>query len=126
MTVTSGTVASAVRVDELGAAADDAVPLLVGAGQEARHVDEGQDRHVEGVAGAHEPRGLLGGVDVERAGELHRVVGHDAHRAALDPAEADDDVRGEQRLDLEELAVVERLDLDDLVHVVGHVRRCPG
>ena len=43
-----------------------------------------------------------------RAGELHRLVGDDADRAALDPAEADDDVRREQRLHLEELAVVER------------------
>jgi hypothetical protein len=102
-----------VGVDELGAAADDAVPLLVGAGQEARDVDEGEDRDVEGVAGAHEPGRLLRGVDVEAAGELHRLVGDDADRAALDPAEADEDVRREQRLDLEELAVVDDV-LDDL------------
>ena len=57
-----------------------------------------------------------------RAGELHRLVGHDADRAALDPAEADDDVRREQRLHLEELAVVEDV-LDDRVHVVGLVGR---
>ncbi len=48
-----------VRVDELRAAADDAVPLLAGAGQEAGHVHEGQHRDVEGVAGAHEAGGLL-------------------------------------------------------------------
>ena len=96
-----------VGVDQLRAAADDAVPLLVGAGQEAGHVDEGQHRDVEGVAGAHEAGGLLGGVDVEAAGELHRLVGDDADRAALDAAEADEDVRREQRLDLEELLVVE-------------------
>ncbi len=110
-----------VGVDQLRAAADDAVPLLVGAGQEAGHVDEGQHRDVEGVAGAHEPGGLLGGVDVEGAGELHRLVGHDADRAALDPAEADDDVGGEHRLDLEELLLVHDR-ADDLVHVVGLVR----
>ena len=57
-----------------------------------------------------------------RAGELHRLVGDDADRAALDPAEADDDVRREQRLHLEELAVVEHR-LDHGVHVVGLVRR---
>ena len=62
------------------------------------------------------------GVDVERAGELHRLVRHHAHRPALDPAEADDDVRREQRLHLEELAVVEHV-LDDGVHVVGLVGR---
>ena len=57
-------------------------------GQEARHVDEGEDRDVERVAGPHEAGGLLGGVDVEGAGELHRLVGDDTDRAALDPAEA--------------------------------------
>ena len=62
------------------------------------------------------------GVDVEGAGELHRLVGDDADRAALDAAEADDDVRREQRLHLEELAVVDDV-LDDGVHVVGLVRR---
>ena len=111
-----------VGVDQLGAAADDAVPLLLGAGQEAGHVDEGQHRDVERVAGPHEPGGLLGRVDVQRAGELHRLVGDDADRAALDPAEADDDVRREQRLHLEELPVVEDV-LDDRVHVVGLVGR---
>src|SRR5512146_781997 len=54
-----------VGVQQLGAAADDAAPFLGGAGQEAGHVDEGQDRDAEGVAGAHEPGGLLGGVDVQ-------------------------------------------------------------
>ena len=122
MTVTLRHGRLGVGVDELGAAADDAVPLLVGAGQEAGDVDEGQHRHVERVAGAHEPRGLLRRVDVERAGELHRLVGDDADRAALDPAEAADDVRREQRLHLEELAVVDDV-LDHGVHVVRLVGR---
>ena len=110
-----------VGVDQLRAAADDAVPLLVGAGQEAGHVHEGQHRDVERVAGAHEARGLLRRVDVEGARELHRLVGDDADRPALDPAEAHDDVRREERLDLEELLVVQHRG-DDLVHVVRLVR----
>ena len=122
MTVTLRDGRLGVGVDQLGAAPDDAVPLLVGAGQEAGDVDEGEHRDVERVAGAHEPGRLLRGVDVQGAGELHRLVGHDADRAALDPAEADEDVRREQRLHLEELAVVEDV-LDDGVHVVGLVRR---
>ncbi len=97
----------AVRVEQLRAAADDAVVLLLGAGQEARDVDEGDDRDVEGVAGAHEAGGLLGGVDVEAAGELGRLVGDDADAAAVDATEADDDVLGALGLDLEELVVVE-------------------
>ena len=57
-----------------------------------------------------------------RAGEVHRLVGDDADRAALDPAEAADDVRREQRLHLEEVAVVDDV-LDDRVHVVRLVGR---
>jgi hypothetical protein len=48
---------------------DDAAVLLVGAGQEAGHVLEGDQRDVEGVAEAHEARALDRGVDVEHAGE---------------------------------------------------------
>ena len=91
-------------------------------GRKPGHVHEGDDRHVEGVAGPHEPRRLLGGVDVEAAGELGRLVGDDADAAAVDAAEPDDDVHGALGLHLEELVVVEQA-ADHLVHVVGLVGR---
>ncbi len=47
------------REEELRAMLDDAAVLLIGAGEEAGHVDERQHRDVEGVAEAHEPGGLL-------------------------------------------------------------------
>ena len=47
-----------VGVQQLGAVADDPAPLLVGPGQEARHVAERDQRDVERVAGAHEAAGL--------------------------------------------------------------------
>ena len=50
------------------------------------------------------------------AGLLHRVVGDDADHDALDAAEADDQVAGEQRVHLEEIAVVDQ-PADDAVHV---------
>ena len=77
---------------------DQAAVFLRGARQEARHVDEGHDRNVEGVAEAHEARGLARGVDVEHAGEHHRLVGDEAHGAAGDAAEAGDDVPRERLL----------------------------
>ena len=55
-------------------------------------------------------------------GQLHRLVGDDADGAALDPAEADDDVRREQRLHFQEVGVVQDV-LDDPVDVIGLVRR---
>src|SRR6478735_632308 len=111
-----------VGVEQFRAAADDAVVFLVGAGQEAGDVDEGDDGDVERVAGAHEAGGFFGGVDVEAAGEDGGLVGDDPDATAVDAAEADDDVAGAFGLDLEEFVVVEDA-ADDLVHVVGLVRR---
>ena len=73
---------------QLGAVLDQAAIFLVGARQEARHVDEGDDRDVEAVAEAHEARGLARGVDVEHAGQHHRLIGDDADGAAVDAGEA--------------------------------------
>ncbi len=106
---------------QLGAVLDQAAILLRGARQEARHVDEGDDRDVEAVAEAHEARGLARGVAVEHAGQHHRLVGDDADRAAFHAGEAGDDVLGEALLDLEEVALVDDLQ-DQLLHVVGLVR----
>ena len=80
------------RVQQLGAVADDPAPLLARAGQEAGHVGEGEQRDVEGVAEAHEARGLLTGVDVQHPGHLRRLVAHDADRPSTQSREADDDV----------------------------------
>ncbi len=91
-----------------------------GARQEARHVDEGHDRDVEAVAEAHEARRLARAVDVEAAGQHHRLVGDDADGRALHAGEADHDVAGVVRLHLEEIALVDDL-LDQLLHVVGLV-----
>ena len=60
--------------------ADDPAPLLRRARQEARDVDERDERDVERVAGAHEARRLVRGVDVEHAGERARLVADDADR----------------------------------------------
>src|SRR6516164_10398137 len=54
-------------VKQLGAVADDAAKLLVGAGEKSGHVLEGHKRDVEGVAEAHEARALIRRVDVEAA-----------------------------------------------------------
>ena len=53
-----------VRVDELGAAANDALVLLANAWQKAGHIDKSQHGHVERVAGADKARCLLGRADV--------------------------------------------------------------
>ena len=100
---------------------DDAAELLGGAGQEAGHVLEGDERDVEAVAEAHEARALERGVDVEAAGQVRGLVGHDPDRPAAEPPEADDEVRREVGLDLEEVPVVEHRP-HDVLDVVGLVR----
>ena len=75
---------------------------------------------LKAVAEAHEARRLAAGVGIEHAGQHHRLVGDEADGAALDAAEAGDDVLGKVRLDLEEIAFVGDLQ-DQLLDVVGFV-----
>ena len=95
---------------------------MIGAGQEAWYVHKGQHRNVESVAGADKTCGFLGGVDIEGAGKLHRLIRHHANCAAFHPAETDDQVGGEQWLHLQEVTVVQHV-LNDGVHVVGLIHR---
>ena len=105
------------RGDHLGAVADDAFALHLGADHEAGHVGEEQQRQVERVAAPHEACGLVGRVDEQDAAEVLRVAGDDADRPAVEAREAADQLLREQRLDLgERLGVDQRV--DDLVHVV--------
>ena len=106
---------------------DDAAVLLRRAGHEAGHVDEGDHRDVERIAEPHEARRLDAALDVQAAGQHHRVVGDDAHALAVHAAETDDDVLRVLALQLEEVAIVHDLvdqfaDLIGLVRVVGHQR----
>ena len=108
--------------------ANDASVLLRGAWEEARHVDERDQRDVERVAEAHEPRALVRRVDVERARHHLGLVGHDADRLAVEVREPDHHVHGVERLHLEEVAVVDDggdhvLDVVRLFGVVGYDRR---
>ena len=111
----------AVGVEHLRAVADDARVLLVDARQEARDVDERQERDVEGIAEADKARRLVGRIDVEAARHDLRLVGDDADDLAVEARVADDDVRRKELLDLEELAVIDER-ADDFLHVVWHVR----
>ncbi len=103
---------------------DDPAVLLGRPREEARHVDEGQQRDVEGVAEADEARSLDRGVDVEAAGEDRGLVRHDADGPPVHPREPDDDVSRVVLLDLEEIPVVR--DLPDHVPDVVRLRRDVG
>lgn len=58
------------------------------------------------VAQLEEAGGLVGGVAVDRAAEVRRVTGDQAHRAALDPDQRGDDPDAEGAAQLEHRAAV--------------------
>src|SRR5690606_27288617 len=103
---------------EFRSAADDTRPFLVCAGKVAGNVDESDDRDGERIAEAHEAARLLTRLDVQGSRHLRGLVGDDADRTSFDAAETDDDVRCEQRLNLDEVTIVDDM-LDDRVNVVG-------
>ncbi len=107
---------------QLGTVADDAAVFLHRAGQEAWHVFEGDERNVERIAEAHEPRALHRRVDVERAGEHRRLVRDDANRPAVQAREAHQDVLRVMLMHFEEVALV-HYRMDHVQHVVRLVGR---
>ena len=107
ITVTFGTVASANANSSLAPCRMMPPYSCTVPGQEPGHVLERDERDVERVAEAHEPRALHRRVDVERPGQHRRLVGDDADRAAVEPREADDDVLRVVLMHLEEIALVD-------------------
>ncbi len=75
---------------------------------------------LKAVAHLDEPRGLLGRLDVEDAGQGLRLVGDDADDLAVEAGQGADDVPRPALVDLQVVPVVHQL-LDDLGHVVGAV-----
>ena len=76
---------------------------LLGSGPTMKpgRVAQEQHRQVERVAQLHEARRLVGAVAVDRAAEVHRVVGDDAERPPLDAGERGDHAGAEPAAQLE-------------------------
>ena len=93
------------RVGEqhLGAVADDAAVLLLHAGQEPGHVDERDQRDVEGVAEPDEPARLVEALMSSTPESTDGWLAMTPIDRPRMPGEADDDVRGVARLHLEEV-----------------------
>ena len=113
--------ALAVGEQEFCAVLDDAAIFLRSAGQEAGHIDQCEDRNVEGIAKAHEARSLARGIDVEAARQHHRLIGDDADAFALDADEAGEDVARVSFLNFKEVALIGQR-MDEFAHVVRFVR----
>ena len=83
-----------VSIEHLGTVADDAAVFLSRPRQEARYIDEGDDRDIEAVAEADETSRLVRCVDIQAAGKEFRLVGDDTDGLAVKAGEAGDDIEG--------------------------------
>ena len=99
---------------------DDAAVLLIDARHEARDILDSHDRDIEAVAETHEASTLLRSIDVERASEHLRLISDESDCASSHASEADDDVLGEVRSNLEEVLMVADW-LDDILDVIRDV-----
>ena len=107
--------------EQFGAMLDQTAIFLLGPGHEARHVDKGDDRNVETIAKADKARTFARRINVQNAGQRHRLIGHKADRGAFHPAKAAYDIGAKSRADFKEVTFIDRL-LDQLLHVIGLVR----
>ena len=100
--------------------ADDAAVLLVDTGEKAGHVDKGDQRDVERIAGPNEAGGLLRRLDVEHTGQHHRLVAHYADGTAVEASKATHDALAPRGVVLHEVAVVDDV-TDHGLNVIGDV-----
>ena len=101
--------------------ADDAAELLLGPRQKTRHILQGHEREVERVTETDEVGAFHGGIDVERAGEMGRLIRHDADRLPTEAGEPDDKIARKVLVNLEERAVV-RDCVNEIENVVWLIR----
>ena len=106
MTVTSGRWPPS-RRRALRAVADDAAVLLLHPGRNPGTSTKVTQRDVEGVAEPDEPAALIEALMSMAPERTEGWLRDDPDGAAAEPREADDDVLGVRRLDLEEVAVVD-------------------
>ncbi len=78
-----------VGIEHFRAVPDDPFFFLLLAGKKTRHIHQGDDWDIKCVAKADEAGRLVRGVNVEAAGEKHRLIGDEARRITVEAAETD-------------------------------------
>ena len=78
-----------IGVKHFRAVADDTFLFLLLAGKKTGDVHQRDDWDIERVAKTDEARCFVRRIDVQAAGEEHRLVGHEADRRTVEPTEAD-------------------------------------
>ena len=94
--------------------------LLIYARHESGNINQCHQGDVEAVAKPDEPGCFVGSVDVQDPGQMLGLIADDAHRVAVEAAQAHHDVGSETLMDLHELLVIDD-PVDNVPHVVGPV-----
>jgi len=97
---------------------DNTTVFLTRTRQEARAVDKGDDRQIEGVTNADVAGDFVTRIDVERTGHIAGLVSNNADRVAIHTCKTNDSVLRVGRLDFHEAVTVE----DGINHVTNVVR----
>mmetsp|Transcript_29814 Transcript_29814/g.58374 ORF Transcript_29814/g.58374 Transcript_29814/m.58374 type:complete len:280 (-) Transcript_29814:818-1657(-) len=118
-----GDSAFGVGVQQFGSVPDDPAVLLGRSGQEARHIDKGDDRDVETVAEPHKPGCFDRCVNVQAASQLFGLVGYNSDGPAFHACKTNQDIFSEVGHDFEEVRIVHHT-LQHIPHVVGRVGVC--
>ena len=100
---------------------DDSAILLLRARQKSRHIFKRHQRNVEAVAKAHEARALHRRIDIERARQHRRLIGHDPDRLPVEPRKSHHDVLGIVLVNFEKVAVIDNR-VNHIFHVIRQVR----
>ena len=99
--------------------ADDTTVFLSRPRQEARYIDEGDDRDIKAVAEADETGCFVGRIDIQAAGKEFRLVSNNANGLSVKAGKAGDDIQGIVFQYLEYIAIVDA-GFDDIEHIIRH------
>ena len=85
---------------------NNCIVLLTCTRKESRNVNKRHDRNIESIAETNETCCLTACIYVEYTSISCRLISYDTNALTIETCKADDDVLGELRLNLEELAIV--------------------
>ena len=106
--------------EQLRAMLDEAAIFLRRSRQEARHINESDNRNFKRITKPHEARRFSAGIAIEHTRQNHRLIGHKPDSAPLNPPKPGDDIAREFLGNFKEIALINHLE-DEFFHIIGLV-----
>ncbi len=100
---------------------NDSAVLLMDTRHVPGRIDESDHRDIERIAEADEPGNLVGSIDIDHAGENHRLLSDDPDGLPVQASKRDDRILSKRLVHLHHTAEIEN-GCDDVSHIVGVVR----